>query len=289
MMRKIIFVFAIIFAVNIAKSQNLQAFAIYDNQGKKVKFSDIVKKASESDIVFYGELHNNSIAHWIEYRLAKKLFALKKDKLIMGAEMFEADNQLIIDEYMQDLITEKYFEDECRLWPNYETDYKPILEFVKKNRIPFVATNVPRRYANIVYKHDFAGLNKISEEARHYIAPLPIKYDPKVDCYKDMIAGMQGMAHGGETIAKAQALKDATMAYFIMKNWQKGKLFYHFNGSYHSDRHQGIVWYLKQSKPNLNILTITTVSQKDVSKLEDDNKTLADFIVVVADDMTTTY
>ncbi len=288
-MRKIVFTFILIFALNIAKSQDLQAFAIFDNHGNKVTFSDIVKKASKSDMVFYGELHNNPIAHWIEYRLAKELYTLKKDKLIIGAEMFEADNQLIIDEYMQDLITDKYFEDECRLWPNYATDYKPIVEFAKENKIPFIATNVPRRYANIVYKQDFAGLDKVSEEAKRYIAPLPIKFDPNVDCYKDMMAGMQGMAHGGQTIAKAQALKDATMAYFIMKNWQKGKLFYHFNGSYHSDRHQGIVWYLKQSKPKLKILTITTVSQKDVSKLEDDNKILADFIVVVADDMTTTY
>ena len=288
-MKKIILISILIFSVYMAKSQDLQAFAIYDNQGNKVNFSDIVKKASKSDIVFYGELHNNAIAHWIEYRLAKELFALKKDKLIMGAEMFEADNQLIVNEYMQDLITEKYFEDECRLWPNYKTDYKPIIEFAKENKIPFIATNIPRRYANIVYKHDFAGLDKISDQAKHYIAPLPIKYDPNVDCYKEMIAGMQGMAHSGQTIAKAQAIKDATMAYFILKNWQKGKLFYHFNGSYHSDRYEGIVWYLKQSNPKLKILTISTVTQKDVSKLKDDNKVLADFIVVVADDMTTTY
>jgi uncharacterized iron-regulated protein len=69
----------------------------------------------------------------------------------------------------------------------------------------------------------------------------------------------------------------------------KGKIFLHFNGSYHSDKHQGIVWYINQQKPDSKVLTITTTSQKDISKLEDESKGVADFILVVPDDMTNTY
>jgi len=96
-------------------------------------------------------------------------------------------------------------------------------------------------------------------------------------------------AHVTENLPKAQAIKDATMAYFILKNWQQGKLFFHYNGSYHSDRHQGIVWHLMVQNPKLKILTITTVSQKDISTISEETKKLADFIVVVPEDMTTTY
>jgi len=45
---------------------------------------------------------------------------------MLGAEMFESDNQLIMDEYMTGKIKNlKNFEDEAKLWPNYQTDYKP--------------------------------------------------------------------------------------------------------------------------------------------------------------------
>jgi len=95
-------------------------------------------------------------------------------------------------------------------------------------------------------------------------------------------------AHGAN-IAKAQALKDATMAYFIMKNWKKGQTFLHFNGSYHSDNHEGIVWHLKQQYPKLKILTITTIEQDQLDSIDMDVQKQADYILVVDQDVTKTY
>ncbi len=57
------------------------------------------------------------------------------------------------------------------------------------------------------------------------------------------------------------------MAWFIGKNRSPGQLFIHFNGAYHSDDFEGIYWYLNHYYPGLNIVTITTVSQKDISEL----------------------
>jgi hypothetical protein len=87
----------------------------------------------------------------------------------------------------------------------------------------------------------------------------------------------------------AQAIKDATMAYFILQNYTDGSLFLHYNGAYHSNDHEGIVWYLMQERPDLQYGTISTVMQDDVHKLEEDNKGLADFIICVDSNMTTTY
>ena len=103
--------------------------------------------------------------------------------------------------------------------------------------------------------------------------------------------------HGSANMVKAQALKDATMAHFILKYCVPGSMFIHYNGSYHSDKHDGkvsekydgIVWYLKQAQPNLKIATLTTVLQKDIKKLLVENKYKADFIICVDEDMTTTY
>jgi hypothetical protein len=79
------------------------------------------------------------------------------------------------------------------------------------------------------------------------------------------------------------------MSHFILKYFVPGNLFVHFNGSYHSENYEGILWYLKQANANLNYATITTVSQENLSKLLAENKGKADFIICVDEDMTSTY
>ena len=174
------------------------------------------------------------------------------------------------------------------MWPNYKTDYKPLVEFANKNRIPFIATNVPRRYASLVNKKGFEGLEELSDEAKTFIPPLPLKYDPDLNCYKSMM-NMPGMGnHVTPNFPKAQAIKDATMSYFILKNWEEGKTLLHYHGSYHSENYESIYWYLKQANPNLNIVTIHTVSQNDVSELSEENTGHANFTICVDEDMTRT-
>ncbi|PKP20827.1 MAG: iron-regulated protein [Bacteroidetes bacterium HGW-Bacteroidetes-21] len=274
-------------------AQNPACYKIYNASGKEVSFEDMVKASSTSDMVFFGEFHNDPIAHWFELLLTEKLFVLTGNKLILGAEMFESDNQLIFDEYQKGLIPAKKFEEEARVWPNYSTDYKPIVEYAITNKIPFIATNTPRRYASIVSSSGLDGLLNLSDDAKKLIAPLPIKYDENLNCYKSMLqmGGMSGMK-GGKTdpsnFPKAQAIKDATMAHFIMTNYQPGKLLLHFNGSFHSDNHEGIVWHLKQAKNDLKITVISTVNQKDISKLEEEYLNQGDFILCVPENMTKT-
>ncbi len=101
------------------------------------------------------------------------------------------------------------------------------------------------------------------------------------------------MAHGHgmnmSNMAKAQAVKDATMAHFILANWQLGNTLLHLNGSYHSDNFEGIMWYLQKQNPSLKILTISSVEQEDISKLQETSKNLANYILAIPTDMTKTY
>jgi uncharacterized iron-regulated protein len=282
--------FFAMFVIFAAMKSDKEAFELYDANGKDVKYDKMIKELLKADVVFFGELHNNPISHWFELEITKSLYDVKKSDLVLGAEMFESDNQLLIDEYLNGTIKTKNFEAEAKLWPNYSTDYKPLLEFAEENDLRFIATNIPRRYAALVNKKGFEGLDSLSSEAKKLIAPLPVNYDPEVNCYKSMIEMMGGMGgHVTANIPKAQAIKDATMAYFILQNWEKGKLFLHYDGSYHSDNNEGIVWWLKQANPNLNILTITTVEQDTIQPLSDDFKNTADYIIVVPSDMTKTY
>jgi len=276
------------FAFTAFKTQK-PAYLLFDEKGKTVKYEKMLKQIEEADIVLFGELHNNAIAHWLQLELTKDLHELKDSNLVLGAEMFENDNQLILDEYFEGLISQMRFEAEVRLWNNYKTDYKPLVEFARKNSLQFAATNVPRRYASLVNSKGFQGLEELSDEAKTFLPPLPVLYDPNLPAYKNML-NMEGMgSHVNENFPKAQAIKDATMAHFILENWLPGKLLIHYHGAYHSDNFESIYWYLKQHNPGLNIVTLTTVSQADVSALTEENTGKANFTICVDEDMTATY
>ena len=265
------------------------AYRLYTAEGRKTRFEKLVESAAEADVVLFGEQHNNPITHWLQYELTRSLFASRGNDLVLGAEMFEADNQLILDEYLAGLISEERFEVEARLWNNYRTDYKPLVVFAKENDLPFIATNIPRRYANAVFKQGMGILDSLSAEAHRYIAPLPVTYDTSLVSYSSLRGGGGMMGHGSSNLADAQAVKDATMAHFILDNRKPGQLFLHYNGAYHSDNYESINWFLRRSEPSPGILTITTVEQDELDSLEEEYRGRADFVICVPSAMTKTY
>ena len=287
-MKKLQLLLFSIFFVCTAFKADKPAYYLFNKEGKDIKYEKMLKEAGDADIVLFGESHDNPISHWLQLELTKDLYETIKDKLVLGAEMFETDNQVVLDEYLNGLISESSFESNARLWPNYKTDYKPLVLFAKEIKLKFVATNVPRRYASMVNSKGFEGLETLSDEAKTFLPPLPVKYDAELNCYKSMME-MEGMgSHVTPNFPKAQAIKDATMAHFILKNWSKGKLLIHYHGSYHSENFESIYWYLKQANPDLKIVTIHTVSQAEISELTEENKGKADFTICVDEDMTKT-
>jgi len=263
------------------------AYVLFDSKGKKTDYSQLLTEAKKADIILFGELHDNPICHWLQWELTQDIYLDKKEKLVLGAEMFEADDQIPIDEYLAGRMSEKTLKDEVKLWNNFSTDYKPLLDFAKTNKLKFIADNIPRRYANLVYLRGLASLDSLTPEAKKWIAPLPIKYDSTLKCYKEIFENAGG--HGGQNLPMSQATKDATMAYFIFKNWTKGQVFIHYNGAYHSNNHQAIEWYLKQQNPALKILVISSTEQKDITLLEEEAKGSGDFIICTPSSMTKTY
>jgi uncharacterized iron-regulated protein len=253
----------------------------------------MLKAVKNADVVFFGESHTNPICHWLELQLVKDLYEEKNGHIVIGAEMFERDNQLLLNEYISSMIRKKDFEAEAKLWPNYKTDYAPFVDFAAKKGIKFIATNIPRRFAAIVNLKGLAGLDSINALERGMMAPLPLKYNPELNCYKKISEMMAGSPmHMSENLPKAQAIKDATMAWFILKNVDEGHVLFHINGSYHSENHEGIVWYLKEynkrNATDLKIVTINAVDQENTEELEKDNLGKGDFIICIPADMTQT-
>lgn len=270
------------------------AYLIYNSQGEIVSYSTMIQTVSQTDVCLFGELHNDPISHWLELEIMKSLYQKKNEKLIVGAEMWESDNQLLLDEaFTNNFYDEAMYIESSKLWPNLKYDYLPLLQYAVKNNLKFIATNIPRRYARMVSKMGLESLNELSPLAKTYIAPLPIPVDLTEYAYKSM---MQEMPGGGnmkmvnpENFAKAQAIKDATMAHFILKNWVPGSLFYHFHGEFHSAFHSGITYYLKVYNPDIKVKTISIVKQVEIMKLDSENLNRADFVIVVPEEMSVTY
>lgn len=269
-------------------TQEKAAYKLFDHIGNEVQYSELLGASLENELIFFGELHNNPISHWLQIELTNDVYHADTTKVLrLGFEMFEADQQVLMDEYAAGLLSTSNFEREARLWNNYSTDYKPLVEFGKANNLKLVATNIPRRYASLVYSQGIEALDKLSDLTKTWIAPLPIPVDLTLPGYKDIMEAAGG--HGGENLPKSQAVKDATMAHFILKYHESGDRFIHYNGSYHSDNFEGILWYVQQSNPDVEILTITTIEHDTMEEIDPELLKKADFTIVVPSKMTKTY
>lgn len=263
------------------------AYLLYTPAGDTIRYSDLIEKATRSDIIFFGELHNNAIAHWLQHELVRDLSDDTTRKLKLGLEMLEADQQVLIDEYFAGHISQASFESEARLWDNYQTDYKPIVEFARENGIPVIATNIPRRYASSIYHQGPDVLDGLDARAQQWMAPLPIEVDKELPSYQKIAQATHG--HGGDNLVYSQAAKDATMAHFILLNMGLYDRMIHINGSYHSNNREGILWYIHQAVRGYEILTINTITREDITTVDPEDLQLADVTLVVPSRMTTTY
>lgn len=286
MMNKIGLTLLFMVLIGTVLGQQEKAFQIYSSKGKKVKVKKMFKDLEGLDVVYFGEYHDNPISHWLQVEMTNKLLGIYGQDLVLAFEMFERDQQLVVNDFMKDKIKERKFEEEMRMWPNYKTDYRPLVMIAKENNLNIVASNIPRKYASQLYKEGRESLDTIPEHEKNYICPLDFEVDTTLSQYQDI---MEMMNHGsGYRMVEAQAIKDATMAQSIDR-FGKGKCVIHYNGCFHSDFDQGIIWYSKRLKPDLKYLTISTVEQDDISKLESEYIGKAQYIICVPSSMTKTH
>ncbi|SDI21328.1 ChaN family lipoprotein [Chryseobacterium jejuense] len=273
-------------------AQNFKAYQFYDQKGKEIKTDKLVKELADYDVVFFGENHNSSINHWLQLKITEALYEKKNGQLILGAEMFERDNQAQLNQYLSGKFDAKALKDSARLWNNYATDYKPLVDLAKNKKLNFIATNIPRRYASQTAKEGLESLNKLSDKEKTYIAQLPIKVTLDTPGYTEMKAMMGDHAEGTKVMnfISAQATKDATMAESILKNIQAGKTFIHYNGNYHSKEFGGTYWYIKQKNPNLKMAVISVFESEDPElKVPSKDYIPTEFNLVIPGDMTKTF
>jgi|GEM_PF-252407 len=172
-------------------------FRIYRSDGTPATMADVRAALGGADVVFVGELHNDPVSHYIEQRVLEGWFDAHGHAAALSLEMFGRDVQYIVDEYLAGLITDSHFQQASSPWSNYETDYRPLVEFAKENGLAVIAANAPRRYSNMVSRNGRKALYSLSDQARSYMAPLPFaaaseRYQAQWDqVMADAMAAMQ--------------------------------------------------------------------------------------------------
>jgi uncharacterized iron-regulated protein len=237
-------------------------YKIYDTRAQKiVPLNNIVAAMTKTDVLFFGEEHNDPTGHQLELILLSRLNDKYPDNLVLSMEMFEADCQDVLNEYLRDLIREKNFRTDARVWPNYN-DYSPIVEFAKSNMIPVIAANSPERYVNMVNRLGLSSLNNLDATGKSYIPPLPIDtltgaYLVKFDTIMGGHSSMPGMQ-----MYQAQNLWDATMGWSIAKYLKNnpGSKIMQINGGFHSEEKLGAAAQLLHYSNQARILNIAVYS-----------------------------
>lgn len=269
--------------VTIAQDNQEPHYKIYNTNTKKLStVKDIVNNMTKADVLFFGEEHNDSTGHLLELEIFKQLNEIYPHKTALSMEMFTTDCQLVLNEYLADLIREKNLVTDARTWPNYK-DYRPLIELAKQNQVPVIAANAPSRYTNMVTRGGLGALQALDAQAKSYLAPLPI--DTATGAYYDKFVKIMGghSAMGGMQIYQSQNLWDATMGWSIAKFYKNHTDYkiMHLNGGFHSEEKLGAVAQLKKYAPSAKVLTVAAYADDsfdnpDWSKFNQ----LADYVIL---------
>ena len=248
------------------------------NQGKLLSLGEAFEVLMDYHVIFIGEVHELRVAHEAELAILTGL-SEGDPNLVLALEMFERDVQYILDAYLKGQISEGTFLERSRPWPNFQEDYRPLIELAKNKGIPVIAANVPRRAAAAV-----AMTNKISSDVlgadRIYLSGT-LYLDSK-EYQKRFASTLEEMPHRTpmkgkkvDNLYKAQVLKDAVMAGSLELYLDRRILF--CCGHFHSDYHLGIPYQLRKNHPGLKMAVITMAATVEDLPMKDRSR-IGDFI-----------
>lgn len=284
-------VFLIIGLQSPAQATDTLLYRIFDVAAQQeITADELARRASHADVLFFGEEHNDSVAHALQHQVLRQMNHLHPS-IALSMEMFTTSEQLVLDEYLAGLITDRNLAADANLWNNYE-DYRPMVEYARENGIRVIAANAPSRYTNRVTRLGLESLIDLPLQSLALLPPLPIdtltgRYHEK---FVALLGGHEGM--GNLKIYQSQNLWDATMAYRIhtfLLNFPNTKIL-HLNGKFHSDEKLGTVAHLAKFAPNVSISNISCFAHDSfVDPNWNEFEHLGDFIVITNPEIPKTF
>ena len=241
-------------------------YQLLDTSYNLISESALVSSLCSAYVVFIGEHHGNHASHLLQTRL---LAALHRNNqrdgrdTILSMEMFNREQQPILDDYLAGNIGERYLIDEAPAWKNYQGSYRPLVEYARQHSIPVIAANASADIVRCIGRQGEAYIAALDAQEKRLIAAQPfaeiIGYEEK---FLAAMSGADGKpAERMHNTYLAQLTRDNTMAESIAKalGGTPGGQVVHINGTFHSEGHLGTVAALKRFRPELTIKVITPV------------------------------
>jgi uncharacterized iron-regulated protein len=288
---------------------------VYKSGDKRFSdFEAMLAELSRVDVAFVGEQHNDPATHRIERAILEGL-ARRRENVIVAMEMFERDTQSSLDDYLAGRLSEEEFLKTSRPWPNYPTDYRPLIEFSRAHRWRVIASNAPRPIAQQVSRQGLDAARSGVASQRNLVAA---EFACPMDDYFKRFAEAMGKGHPDahqklqddkqsdkkqedkkqederramvERYYYAQCVKDETMAESIANALgtqsnaqgaaQGGPLVVHFNGAFHSDYRLGTASRAirRLPKSNVKVISVVPVENLDVINVDEYRKR-GDYII----------
>ena len=137
--------------------------------GRRLSDKVLLDRLAQADVVFLGELHDSAETHALELHLLQGLHGRRGAHLTLAMEMFERDVQPVVNDYLNGKTDEVAFLKRSRPWPNYATDYRPLIEYAKTRHLSIVASNAPQALVSRVGRE---GLSALRASPVGQVAPL---------------------------------------------------------------------------------------------------------------------
>lgn len=256
---------------------------VFDTRQKGFSdFETMLADLARADAVFVGEQHDDPNTHRLELAIVEGL-TRRGAPVVVALEMFERDVQGSLDKYVAGTITEEQFLKESRPWPRYATDYRPLIEFARANKLPIVASNVPRRVAADVGKTGLSAVDALAGGDRR-LAARELQCPVSGSYFDRFAAAMGNHAGASSNFYFAQCVKDETMGESVAETFHTspGRLtIVHFDGAFHSDFGEGTAESARRRMPGrrIAVVSILPVSDIDAAKPPDADLKRADYLV----------
>jgi uncharacterized iron-regulated protein len=236
-----------------------------------IDFEGLLGRCADARVVTLGENHDDPATHQMELAVLEGLYRRHDGNVVLSLEMFERDVQNILDGYLAGDVSEDEFLADSRPWGNYETDYRPMVEFMKMNGMPVIASNIPRDLAARVADVGFEGAQFNSGEipfsSSAFEAPLDLYYEAFAATM--MMPGMEAMGVTEQSIKnyyEAQVLKDETMAasVAIAARENPESVVLHCAGAFHLADYLGTYQRIKRNLVGDDTVSILVIPVADL-------------------------
>ena len=232
-------------------------YQLHAPSGEAISVNQLPPEIQQADVILIGEWHTHAGIHRFQTDMLKQLSSANRP-LAHSMEQVTRDKQAILDAYLDGEIGEQYFMKQSNAWPNYESDYRPLVEFAKQAEIPVIASNAPKNIVRCIGRQGVDYLDKLDSDERSFVAD---DVNTANSPYKEKF--MASMHHGKpeqtEKQYAAQVTWDETMAESIVKYLEKhpGTQVVHVAGKFHTEGGLGTAASILNRNPSLKVLVIT--------------------------------